>query len=63
MHFKLSPTYVLYMACRRALSRQHRPDASPAERTHTVTALVNKMVSMMEAVIQVSADVQGRTSP
>lgn len=44
------------MACRYVLSSQYRPDASPAERTHKVMALVNRMVSMMEGVIQVSAD-------
>lgn len=55
VHFKLSPTYVLYLACRYVLSNQYRPDASPAERTHKVIAIVNKMVSMMEGVIQVSA--------
>ncbi|XP_062952455.1 afadin isoform X1 [Cynocephalus volans] len=52
VHFKLSPTYVLYMACRYVLSNQYRPDLSPAERTHKVIAIVNKMVSMMEGVIQ-----------
>ncbi|XP_075807417.1 afadin isoform X9 [Microtus pennsylvanicus] len=52
VHFKLSPTYVLYMACRYVLSSQHRPDVSPAERTHKAIAVVNKMVSMMEGVIQ-----------
>ncbi|XP_053770302.1 afadin isoform X16 [Desmodus rotundus] len=52
VHFKLSPTYVLYMACRYVLSSQYRPDLSPAERTHKVVAIVNKMVSMMEGVIQ-----------
>lgn len=54
VHFKLSPTYVLYMACRYVLSSQYRPDVSPTERTHKVIAIVNKMVSMMEGVIQVS---------
>ncbi|XP_062043018.1 afadin isoform X2 [Lepus europaeus] len=57
VHFKLSPTYVLYMACRYVLSSQYRPDASPAERTHKVIAIVNKMVSMMEGVIQEVAQV------
>ncbi|KAM5324272.1 afadin isoform 8-T8 [Glossophaga mutica] len=52
VHFKLSPTYVLYMACRYVLSSQYRPDLSPAERTHKVVAIVNKMVNMMEGVIQ-----------
>lgn len=54
VHFKLSPTYVLYMACRYILSPTYCPDMSPSERTHKVIAIVNKMVSMMEGVIQVS---------
>ncbi|XP_040925334.2 LOW QUALITY PROTEIN: afadin-like [Betta splendens] len=52
VHFKLSPTYVLYMACRYILSPSYRPDMSPSERTHKVIAIINKMVSMMEGVIQ-----------
>ncbi|CAL8315953.1 unnamed protein product [Lota lota] len=52
VHFKLSPTYVLYMACRYVLAPHYRPDLSPSERTHKVVAIVNKMVSMMEGVIQ-----------
>lgn len=54
VHFKLSPTYVLYMACRYVLSSQYRPDVSASERPHRVIAIVSKMVSMMESVIQVS---------
>ncbi|XP_075123842.1 afadin isoform X3 [Leptodactylus fuscus] len=52
VHFKLSPTYVLYMTCRYVLSNQYRPELSPAERSHKVITIVNKMVSMMEGVIQ-----------
>ncbi|XP_053098103.1 afadin isoform X11 [Pangasianodon hypophthalmus] len=52
VHFKLSPTYVLYMTCRYVLSSHYRPDMSASERTHKVIAIVNKMVSMMEGVIQ-----------
>ncbi|KAL6040890.1 hypothetical protein STEG23_037866, partial [Scotinomys teguina] len=37
---------------RRRESSQHRPDISPTERTHKAIAVVNKMVSMMEGVIQ-----------
>ncbi|KAM4866497.1 afadin isoform 8-T8 [Thomomys bottae] len=59
VHFKLSPTYVLYMACRYVLSSQHRPDISPTERTHKVIAVVNKMVSMMEGVIQKQKNIAG----
>uniref|UniRef100_A0A671NHZ7 Afadin n=1 Tax=Sinocyclocheilus anshuiensis TaxID=1608454 RepID=A0A671NHZ7_9TELE len=57
VHFKLSPTYVLYMTCRYVMSSQYRPDISPFERTHKVIAIVNKMVSMMEGVIQVGDQV------
>ncbi|XP_037673512.1 afadin isoform X6 [Choloepus didactylus] len=59
VHFKLSPTYVLYMACRYVLSSQYRPDISPTERTHKVIATVNKMVSMMEGVIQKQKNIAG----
>ncbi|XP_026114028.1 afadin-like isoform X2 [Carassius auratus] len=56
VHFKLSPTYVLYMTCRYVMSSQYRPDISPSERTHKVIGIVNKMVSMMEGVIQEIAE-------
>ncbi|XP_030627202.1 afadin isoform X3 [Chanos chanos] len=59
VHFKLSPTYVLYMACRFAMSAQYRPDISPSERTHKLIAIVNKMVSMMEGVIQKQKNIAG----
>uniref|UniRef100_A0A8D0CXW4 Afadin n=1 Tax=Sander lucioperca TaxID=283035 RepID=A0A8D0CXW4_SANLU len=59
VHFKLSPTYVLYMACRFVLSPSYRPDMSPSERTHKVIAIVNKMVSMMEGVIQKQKNIAG----
>uniref|UniRef100_A0AAV2K9G4 Afadin n=1 Tax=Knipowitschia caucasica TaxID=637954 RepID=A0AAV2K9G4_KNICA len=59
VHFKLSPTYVLYMACRFVLSSSYRSDMSPSERTHKVIAIVNKMVSMMEGVIQKQKNIAG----
>ncbi|XP_062858482.1 afadin isoform X3 [Trichomycterus rosablanca] len=59
VHFKLSPTYVLYMTCRYVLSSHYRPDISPSERTHKVIAIVNKMVSMMEGVIQKQKNIAG----
>uniref|UniRef100_A0A667YV20 Afadin n=1 Tax=Myripristis murdjan TaxID=586833 RepID=A0A667YV20_9TELE len=59
VHFKLSPTYVLYMACRFVLAPTYRPDMSPSERTHKVIAIVNKMVSMMEGVIQKQKNIAG----
>ncbi|XP_060722156.1 afadin isoform X17 [Tachysurus vachellii] len=59
VHFKLSPTYVLYMTCRYVLSSHYRPDVSASERTHKVIAIVNKMVSMMEGVIQKQKNIAG----
>ncbi|KAM9421548.1 afadin-like isoform 11-T11 [Salvelinus alpinus] len=59
VHFKLSPTYVLYMTCRYVMSSHYRPDISPSERTHKVIAIVNKMVSMMEGVIQKQKNIAG----
>ncbi|XP_028905029.1 afadin isoform X5 [Ornithorhynchus anatinus] len=59
VHFKLSPTYVLYMTSRYVLSGQYKPDISPTERTHKVIAIVNKMVSMMEGVIQKQKNIAG----
>ncbi|XP_073483633.1 afadin isoform X20 [Aquarana catesbeiana] len=59
VHFKLSPTYVLYMTCRYVLSSQYRADISPTERTHKVIAIVNKMVGMMEGVIQKQKNIAG----
>ncbi|XP_053098108.1 afadin isoform X16 [Pangasianodon hypophthalmus] len=59
VHFKLSPTYVLYMTCRYVLSSHYRPDMSASERTHKVIAIVNKMVSMMEGVIQKQKNIAG----
>ncbi|XP_075059545.1 afadin isoform X24 [Mixophyes fleayi] len=59
VHFKLSPTYVLYMTCRYVLSNQYRPNISPAERSHKVIAIVNKMVTMMEGVIQKQKNIAG----
>ncbi|KAM4042099.1 afadin isoform 3-T3 [Anomaloglossus baeobatrachus] len=59
VHFKLSPTYVLYMACRYVLSNQYRQDCNSAERTRKVIAIVNKMVSMMEGVIQKQKNIAG----
>uniref|UniRef100_A0A8C2DF89 Afadin n=1 Tax=Cyprinus carpio TaxID=7962 RepID=A0A8C2DF89_CYPCA len=59
VHFKLSPTYVLYMTCRYVMSSQYRPDISPSERTHKVIGIVNKMVSMMEGVIQKQKNIAG----
>ncbi|XP_064191687.1 afadin-like isoform X3 [Anguilla rostrata] len=59
VHFKLSPTYVLYLTCRFVLSARYRPDMRPAERTHRVIAVVNKMVRMMEGVIQKQKNMAG----
>ncbi|KAJ8270715.1 hypothetical protein GJAV_G00118420 [Gymnothorax javanicus] len=47
------------MTCRYVLSSHYRPDMSPSERTHKVMAIVNKMVSMMEGVIQKQKNIAG----
>ncbi|TRY86925.1 hypothetical protein DNTS_002199 [Danionella cerebrum] len=59
VHFKLSPTYVLYMTCRYVMSSQYRPDIGPSERTHKLIAIISKMVSMMEGVIQKQKNIAG----
>ncbi|XP_061430653.1 afadin isoform X6 [Lethenteron reissneri] len=54
-HFKLSPTYALYLAARRTLGSPNTASASSAseeERLRRTVSLVNRMVAMMEAVIQ-----------
>ncbi|XP_075909373.1 afadin isoform X2 [Petromyzon marinus] len=49
-HFKLSPTYALYLAARRTLGSPNA--AGEDERLRRTVALVNRTVAMMEAVIQ-----------
>ncbi|XP_006798723.1 afadin isoform X1 [Neolamprologus brichardi] len=52
VHFKLSPAYVLYAACRFVLQRRYGQDSRTSERADSVTSISNKMVSMTGKVIQ-----------
>lgn len=54
VHFKLSPAYVLYAACRFALQRRYGQDSRTSEHADSVTSISNKMVSMTGKVIQAS---------
>lgn len=51
--FKLAPTYALYMAARYRASTHYRPDMTPTERAHRLTALMNKVSSLIQLVVQV----------
>ncbi|KAG1681978.1 Afadin [Nymphon striatum] len=50
--FKLAPTYALYMAARYRASTHYRPDMTPNERAHRLTALMNKVASLIQLVVQ-----------
>lgn len=55
VHFRLLPAYILYTAGRFALQQQqqqHRPGPQVKGRSHRVTQIANKMVAMMQKVIQ-----------
>ena len=70
VHFKLSPAYVLYMAARFVLNRSPNrpPNSSSTDQRQEVdsvrqevesirqevNSIINKMVGLMEGVIQVS---------
>lgn len=54
MQFNLSPTYALYMAARYRASTHFRPETTPNDRAHRLTALMNKVATVMHQVIQVS---------
>ncbi|KAJ8314800.1 hypothetical protein KUTeg_006950 [Tegillarca granosa] len=56
VQFKLSPTYILYMAVRYCLSNAYRPDMTPSDRALRITALVNKIANMSHQAIQTSRD-------
>lgn len=52
VQFKLSPTYTLYMAARYRASTHFRPETTPSDRAHRLTALMNKVAAVMHQVIQ-----------
>ncbi len=54
VQFKLSPTYILYMAVRAKLRQLSRPDIAPAERAHRMASgLLNKIGQLVSQSIQV----------
>ncbi|XP_041828575.1 afadin [Melanotaenia boesemani] len=52
VHFKLSPAYILYAACRFVLRRHYTRGSPSSEHTHHVTLITNTMVAMTGNVIQ-----------
>nr|XP_006813997.1 PREDICTED: afadin [Saccoglossus kowalevskii] len=63
VHFKLAPTYSLYMACRyRQSPYSLQMIRTPTERAHRMTAFVNKMADMIERTIMENQDVAGALS-
>ncbi|XP_035207092.1 afadin-like isoform X1 [Stegodyphus dumicola] len=52
VQFKLSPTYALYMAARYRASTHFRPETTPTDRAHRLTALMNNVAAVMHQVIQ-----------
>ena len=53
VHFKLAPTYALYLAARYRASTHFRPDLTPTERAHRLSTLLERLAAMIQAVIQV----------
>lgn len=52
VQFKLAPTYTLYMACRYRASTHFRPEISPAERAQRLTALANRVGTLVRATVE-----------
>ena len=52
--FKLAPTYTLYLAARYRASTHYRPELQPTERAHRLTAMLEKVATMIQQVIQVN---------
>uniref|UniRef100_A0A2R5LKM4 Putative actin filament-binding protein afadin n=1 Tax=Ornithodoros turicata TaxID=34597 RepID=A0A2R5LKM4_9ACAR len=50
--FKLAPAYTLYMACRYRASTHFRPEISPTERAHRLTALANEIGARVRNTVE-----------
>ncbi|XP_033229120.1 afadin-like [Belonocnema kinseyi] len=50
--FKLAPTYTLYLAARYRASTHYRPELQPTERAHRLTAMLERVATMIQQVIQ-----------
>jgi afadin len=52
-HFKLAPTYTLYLVARYRASTHYRPELTPTERAHRLTVLLARVAAIIHNVIQV----------
>ncbi|XP_071440496.1 uncharacterized protein [Hetaerina americana] len=51
-HFRLAPTYALYLAARFRASTHYRPELAPTERAHRLTALLARVAATIRTVVQ-----------
>ncbi|XP_069688876.1 afadin isoform X3 [Periplaneta americana] len=51
-HFKLAPTYTLYLVARYRASTHYRPELTPTERAHRLTVLLARVATIIHNVIQ-----------
>ncbi|XP_023710210.1 uncharacterized protein LOC111865986 isoform X4 [Cryptotermes secundus] len=51
-HFKLAPTYTLYLVARYRASTHYRPELTPTERAHRLTVLLARVAAIIHNVIQ-----------
>lgn len=54
VHFKLSPTYTLYMCCRYRMSPAYRPDLSSDQRGERLGVTLVKIGNIVRSTIRVS---------
>ena len=52
-HFKLAPTYTMYLVARYRASTHYRPELTPTERAHRLTVLLARVAAIIHNVIQV----------
>ncbi|KAJ9573633.1 hypothetical protein L9F63_008974, partial [Diploptera punctata] len=51
-HFKLAPTYTMYLVARYRASTHYRPELTPTERAHRLTVLLARVAAIIHNVIQ-----------
>ncbi|XP_063220039.1 afadin isoform X2 [Bacillus rossius redtenbacheri] len=51
-HFKLAPTYTLYLVARYRASTHYAHELTPTERAHRLTALLTRVANLIHGVIQ-----------
>ncbi|KAJ8027229.1 Afadin [Holothuria leucospilota] len=52
VHFKLAPTYALYLACRYRLSKAYRPNIDLTERAQRLTPFINKIADVIDNTVR-----------